>query len=265
MADTQSFQPPRDAAFDRLEQSLEQWREHLTRLSSTLPPNETTKLSRQWDHLRQVFDVACLHHGFNTGSLQAVLEPLPLLKDCHQDELEMTAEALQLAKKTLGAMLSETKSRAGLLEEALATDKPQRIRKSLDKMRAIESLLHTRLLGLDAYVEQFKLAEIPEQGLLASAENMLAQTTRIGALSEKNAELQMQTEQMKRWLASAQLNLDRMPIEPPPSPGAMQQLSLSVQAKGEADEALVSLYTSHEKLKNARQYLEDFLNEKEKD
>lgn len=263
MADTQSSQPVHDPIFDRLEHSLEQWREHLTRLGPTLSPGEMTKLSRQWDSLRQNFDVASLQQGLEIHGLEGFMEALPILRDLTQDELEITLEALQTAKKTLKTMLSETDARLSLLEESLGTDKPQKIRKSLEKLRGIDEALQTRLLGLDAYIEQFRLAEIEEHDLLATTTKVIGQTARIQEWSEANAALEEQSNQMKRWLADSKLSLSRMQASPPPSPSAIQQASLSLGNASEVDKALMALYSNHQSLKDARLYLENFLAEKE--
>lgn len=265
MADTQSSQPSYGPIFDRFELSLEQWRDHLTQLSSTLPAGELSKLTRTWDHLRELFEIACLEHGFPIPSLHAVMDPLPILKEFNQDELELTLDALQNTRKTLAGMIAETKGRIGLLEEVLHSDKPQKMRKSLDKMRAIDESLQTRLLGLDAYIEQFHLAEIPGHDLLQTAEEIISKTTRIGQLSSENSSLDQQAQQMRGWLAESKKKLERMPPAPPPSPGAMQQVMLSISSKSEADKALLGLFSSHEKLRDARFYLENFLADKEND
>lgn len=262
MADTQSSQPL-DPIFERLEESLEQWRDHLTRVGPTLPPQDFTKLMRSWDDLRQNFEVASLHNGLDIPDLSALMGPLPVLKDFDSDELQVTVEALQNARKTLGTMLSETRSRIGLLEEVLNSDKPQKMRKILEKMRGIDQSLQTRLLGLDAYVEQFRLAELPDYDLLSSTQKIIEQSERLQKMSEENETLDKQAEQMQRWLAESKLNLARMPIAPPPSPGAMQKVSLSLTSSSEADKALVALFSNHEKLKDARLYLENYLAQKE--
>ncbi len=263
MADTQSAQPSLESIFDRLEQSLEQWRDHLTSLGNTLPSSEMSRLSKSWDDLRLKFEIACLHNGLEIPGLDAVMDPLPKLEKFEPIELDVTLEALQSARKTISSMLSETRGRTALLEELLASDKPVKMRKILEKMRAIDETLQTRLLGLDAYVDQFRLAELPDEDLLSSTATVIEQSIRLKKLSEGNSALQSQSDQMKRWLNERKLSLSRLPFTPPPSPGAMQEVSLSMSASSQADKALVALFSNHEKLKDAREYLENYLAAKE--
>ncbi|RYZ69264.1 MAG: hypothetical protein EOP09_07985 [Proteobacteria bacterium] len=156
------------------------------------------------------------------------MDPLPNLEKFEAIELDVTFEALQSARKTLVTMLSETRGRTALLEELLASDKLQKMRKILEKMRAIDETLQTRLLGLDAYVEQFRLAGLPGEDLLSTTAIVIGQSTRLNKLSHDNAALQLQADQMKRWLNERKLSLARLPFTPPPSPNAMQEVSLSM-------------------------------------
>jgi hypothetical protein len=263
MADNESTQPDLSLIFDQFEHSLEQWRDHLARLGEALSPGETSRLKRQWDEQRLAFEVACLHNGLEIPGLEAVGHRVPNLRDFNSVELEITLEALRSAQKFLTTILTDTKGRMGLLENLLDADKPQRMRKILEKMRTADQALQTRLLGLEAYVDQFHLAELPNETLASSAQIILEQTHRLEKLTQDNDVLEEQIGQMRRWLAESRLSLDRMPPTPPPSPGAMREISVS-SANSESDKALASLFTNHEKLKDARAYLENHLREKGK-
>lgn len=259
MADFSSSQPIHNADFDRLENKLEQWREHLTSLGSSLAPGELQKLSRQWDALRQSFDVACLHGGLEIHGLEAFMEALPDFRHMTESELEIVHDGLKIAKKTLKSMLSETDARVSLLEESLNADKQSRIRKSLDKLRLIDESLQTRLLGLDAYIEQFELAKVEGLDLVQSTKMVMEQTQRINDLTQSNSELEAKTKQMNQWLVDSKLSLTRMPLAAPPSPSSIQQASLSLGNGSEVDKALMALFSNSEKLKDARLYLENYL------
>lgn len=245
--------------FDRLENQLLEWHELLTNRSSNLTPAEGLKLVQQWNRLRLSFDVASLHQGLTLAELDQVLEPSSLFRSLKQDELELTADALQNAGKTLQSLLSETSSRKKLLEEALNTDKPAKIRGAMTKLKLMEEGLQTRLLGLDAYIEQFHQAEIPGQDLAGTVRAMLAQHGRIQDLTAENLRLDEKKIEMKRWLDEAEAQLAQKTFAPPPSPADLEGAGASVSASSEANRALGKLYAAQRKLVEARLYLEEFL------
>ena len=250
--------------FDRLEQDLENWRDQLAQLSPYLSPSELAKMARRWDLMRQNLDGVFLNYGRPLFNLPIAMDSLPPLRDLNQEELDITVDALVTAKKTLDGLIAESQQRVPLLEQALNIDqKPARLRRCLDKMRAIDDSFQVRLQSLVTYVEQFNLTMTQADTLAQTTQKVIDQTIRIEALKKANSVLEEQKQEMARWLAESKRRLLKIPLMPPPTPNALGLVGQSLAPRTDANKALEKLFANRDKLRDARRYLEAFLAEKE--
>lgn len=251
--------------FDRFEENLDDWRDQLVQLSTHLSPSDLAKLARRWDTMRQNLDAIFLHYGRPPSTFSSIMEGLPPLMDLTQDEMDLALEALLTAKKALNSFASESQQRLPLLEQALNTvEKPDRLRRCIDKMRAIDEAFQPRIQALKSYVDQFEFAADENETLLQTTLSIIEQTKRVDAMRNANEYFEGQKREMQRWLEQSRERLERLPSAPPPSPGALSKLGHDVRPEpSDTDKALESLFVSRDKLRDARVYLESLLTAKE--
>lgn len=265
MTQTTSASSDLGLQFDRFEALLEDWHDQLSQFSAHLSSSDLAKLARRWDAMRQNLDTIFLHYGRSPSSLSAVMDGLPPLRDLTQAEMDMTLEALIMAKKALQNFAAESQQRLPLLEQALnANEKPERMRRCIDRMRAIDDAFQPRLQSLKAYVDIFGLATNGKQNFLQATQAIIDLTQRIEAMRNANDHLEGQKLEMSHWLEEAKARARRQPSTPPPSPWALGQAGQTMTSlPNDGDKALESLFTSREKLREARRYLETLLSAKE--
>lgn len=262
MTQTTSASPDLVLQFDRFENLLEEWRDYLAQVSLHVSAGELAKLARRWDAMRQNLDTLFLYYGKPPSSLSSVMDGLPPLRDLTQAELDITLEAMKNAKKALAGFAAQSQQRLPLLEQALnASEKPDRMRRCIDKMRAIDATFQPKLHSLKSYVDLFDLATNGEESFLEATKAIIDQTQRIDAMKRANDYLEDQKLQMEYWLEESRYNARQKPMHPPPSPDALGHAMTAVAS--ETDKALESLFTSREKLREARRYLETLLQSKE--
>ena len=262
MTQTTSASPDLVLQFDRFENLLDDWRDYLAQLSPHLSAGDLAKLARRWDAMRQNLDTVFLYYGRPPSNLSSIMDGLPPLGDLNQSELDITLEAMLNAKKALAVFAAESQQRLPLLEQALnASEKPDRMRRCIDRMRAIDETFQLKLEQLKSSVDLFVLATNGEESFLETTKAIIDQTQRIEGMKRANDFLEDQKLQMERWLGESKFNARQKPSNPPPSPGALGQAMSS--AASDSDKALESLFTSREKLREARCYLETLLRSKE--
>ncbi len=253
--------------FDRFEEKLEDWCDQLTQLSPYLPAGDAIKLAHRWETMRQNLDTIFLHYGRSPSRLVAVMDGLPPLRELTQNELDMTLDALLIAKKALNNFTRLSQQRLPLLDQALKNgENPARLRRSIDKMEKLQASFATRLQALKLSVDQFDSVALytEESSLLETTRQVIDQTQRVEALRNANSKLELQKEKMQTWLKDSKRQLQTRPAHPPPSAGALGIAGQSLTgSSNDTDKALESLFLNRDKLREARRYLETLLISKE--
>ncbi len=259
MADKHHYQPSHDPILNNLENRLESWRDQLAEVEKELTPHEMKRLEKRWLLARQKYDAILIAKEGKSPDTEALMSALPPFDDLNLGDIELMTDVLQKTKSNLLAMSTETKNRASLLEDSIATEKPEKLRKNIEKLRTIEAVLRTRLIGLDAYIELFDSANLDECAPLESTKLIMQEAKHLSRLNLENQRLDNQIKEMNHWLSEAEKELSRRPLVAPPSPDAMREVGQALMENNEIGQAILNLFTNHERIKNARSYIEAYL------